>query len=94
MSPGIFKVLIWYKNMIRVLISKAGKGYGYDVTGWEEKISESRFYNSLLEEDLVERVGQGDILMYFDEDCSAEEWCDEYGISFEMIKPEEDDNNN
>lgn len=74
--------------MIRVCLF-GNKAYGLDVTDWEN--SESRFYNSLLEEDLIERVGQGDILMYFDEDSSAEEWCDEHGILFEMIEPEEDE---
>ena len=77
--------------MIRVCIF-SNKAYGLDVTHWEDKKSESGWYNSLLEEDLIERIGQGDIVMYFDSNDSAEDWCEENGYDYEFVE-ESDDNN-
>jgi hypothetical protein len=77
--------------MIRILLTSENKAYGYDVTGWEDKKSESGWYDNLLTEDLLERVGQGDIIMYFDTNESAEDWCHEYGYEYELVEP--DDNN-
>lgn len=73
--------------MVRVIFFY-DKAYGYDVTDWEYKSSE--YYDNLLTEDLVERVAEGDKIMYFDSPESAEEWCMEYSFEFEMLK---DDNN-
>lgn len=82
--------------MIRVWIQPhtiyiGGKAYGFDVSGFEDKPSESGFYDNLLTEDLLERIGQGDILMYFDTNESAEEWCEDNGYDYELVEP--DDNN-
>lgn len=65
--------------------------YGYDVTGYEDRKSESGWYDNLLDEDLLERVGQGDIIMYFDSNGSAEDWCNENDYEYEFVEP--DDNN-
>ena len=75
--------------MIRVLLTSGKKAYGFDVTNWEAKYSD--WYDNLLTEDLVERVGQGDIIMYFDCNESAEDWCKDNGYEYEFI--ESDDNN-
>lgn len=75
--------------MIRVYLTTGKYAYGYDVTGWEEKYSE--YYDNLLTEDLLERVSQGDIIMYFDCNKSAKDWCNENGYEYELVKP--DDNN-
>ncbi len=77
--------------MIRILLTSENKAYGYDVTEWEDKKSESGWYDNLLTEDLLERVGQGDIIMYFDTNESAEDWCEENEYEYELVKP--DDNN-
>ena len=61
--------------MIIILLTSGNKAYGYDVTGWENKYSD--WYDNLLTEDLVERVGEGDILMYVDSNESAEYWCED-----------------
>lgn len=75
--------------MIRlVLFSYSNKAYGYDVTGWENKSSD--WYDNLLTEDLVERTSEGDILMYFDCNESAEDWCEQNGYEYELVK--DDDN--
>lgn len=76
--------------MIRLLLTSGDKAYGYDVTGYENQMSESGWYDNLLIEDLLERVGQGDIIMYFDTNESAEEWCEDNGYDYELVK---DDNN-
>lgn len=75
--------------MIRVCLF-GNKAYGLDITDWEIKDSESGWYHSLLEEDLIERVSQGDIVMYFDTSEDCEEWCEKYGFIYEFI--EDDDN--
>lgn len=75
--------------MIRILLTSGGKAYGYNVTDWENKYSDR--YDNLLTEDLVERVGEGDILMYVDSNESAKEWCEDNGYDYEVI--ELDDNN-
>ena len=77
--------------MIRVCIF-SNKAYGLDVTYWEDKKSESGWYNSLLEEDLIERIGQEDIVMYFDSNDSAEDWCEENGYDYEFVKDSNDNN--
>lgn len=76
--------------MIRVLLSRSGKAYGYDVTGYENQKSESGWYDNLLTEDLLERVGQGDILIYFDDVTSAEDWCSMNDYEFQLIEDEVD----
>lgn len=78
--------------MIRVCLF-GNKAYGFDITGWEDKKSEIYGYDNLLDEDLLERIDQGDILMYCDSSDSAEDWCDDHDITFEMIEVSEDDNN-
>ena len=75
--------------MIRVIIVTSNVAYGYDVTGWEYEYSS--YYDNLLTEDLLEKVDQGDIIMYFDCNESAEDWCDKNGYEYELVKP--DDNN-
>ena len=75
--------------MIRILLTFGNKAYGFDVTGWERKSSD--WYDNLLTEDLLERVGQGDIIMYFDTNESAEDWCKDNGYDYEFVEP--DDNN-
>jgi hypothetical protein len=75
--------------MIRVCLF-GNKGYGFDVIHYEDMKSESGWYNSLLEEDLIERIGQGDIVMYFDSKESAEDWFDENKLEYEFV--ESDDN--
>ena len=74
--------------MIRVLLSTTGFAYGYDVTNWENKHSE--WYDNLLTEDLVERVGEGDVLIYFGDVTSAEEWCSENDYEFQLVEDEVD----
>lgn len=73
--------------MIRVCLF-GNKAYGYDITDWEDKKSD--YYDNLLDEDLIERINQGDILMYFDVNESAEDWCEEHGFEYELV--EKDDN--
>ena len=75
--------------MIRILLPFGNKAYGYDVTDWENKYSE--WYDNLLTEDLVERISEGDILMYVDSNELAKEWCEDNGYDYEFI--ESDDNN-
>ena len=74
--------------MIRILLT-FNKAYGFDVTDWESKPSD--WYDNLLTEDLVERVGEGDILMYVNSNESAEDWCKDNGYDYEFV--ESDDNN-
>lgn len=73
--------------MIRVCIFNT-YAYGYDITSWEKKPSE--FYDNLLDEDLIERVSQRDIIMYFDTNENAKEWCTENELEYELV--ENDDN--
>lgn len=75
--------------MIRILLTSRNKAYGFDVTDWERKPSD--WHDNLLTEDLVERVSEGDILMYFDCNESAEDWCEDNGYEYELVEP--DDNN-
>jgi hypothetical protein len=76
--------------MIRVYLTLGDHAYGYDVTGYESRGSQSGWYDNLLTEDLLERVGQGDIIMYFDTSESAKDWCDKNGYEYELVK--DDDN--
>ena len=69
--------------MIRVYLTST-KGYGFDVTNYENKPSE--WYDNLLTEDLLERVNQGDIIMYFDCNESAEDWCIENDFDYELVE--------
>lgn len=75
--------------MIRVILSRGYNAYGYDVTGYEDRKSESGWYDNLLTEDLLERVGEGDIVMYFDCSESAEDWCNENKYKYELLNPDE-----
>ena len=74
--------------MIRVTIFN-NKAYGFDVTDYEDKSSESGFYDNLLIEDLIERVGQGDIIIYFDSKESADDWCKEHDFEYEFVEPDD-----
>ena len=65
--------------------------YGFDVTNWENLDADNDYYSNLLTEDLLERVGQGDIVMYFDSNEAAEDWCEDNGYEYELVEP--DDNN-
>lgn len=75
--------------MIRVILSRGYNAYGYDVTGYEDRKSESGWYDNLLTEDLLERVGEGAIIMYFDCNESAEDWCEQNEYEYELVKPDE-----
>jgi hypothetical protein len=75
--------------MIRIMLTSGNKAYGFDVTGWEDKSSD--WYDNLLTEDLIERVGEGDVIMYVDSNDSAEYWCEDNGYDYEFV--ESDDNN-
>ena len=74
--------------MIRVYLASGNHAYGYDVTGYEELYSE--YYDNLLTHDLIERVSQGDIIMYFDSEESAEDWCNDNGYEYELVKSDDD----
>ena len=74
--------------MIRILLTSGNKAYGFDVTGWEDKSSD--WYDNLLTEDLIERVSEGDILMYVDSNDSAEDWCKDNGYDYEFVEPDDD----
>ena len=74
--------------MIRVCLFE-NHAYGYDVTNWESKPSD--WYDNLLTEDLLERINEGDIVMYFDTKESAKEWCRDNELEYEFVEP--DDNN-
>lgn len=76
--------------MIRVCLF-GNRAYSYDVTGWDEEISGSEFYVYRLGEALLEKIAQGDVLMLFDSNESAEDWCKEHGFEYELVK--ENDNN-
>lgn len=69
--------------MIRVYLTST-KGYGFDVSDYEKKPSE--WYDNLLTEDLLERVSQGDVIMYFDCNESAEDWCIENDFDYELVE--------
>lgn len=75
--------------MIRIVLTSGKKSYGFDVTDWERRPSD--WYDNLLTEDLVERVSEGDILMYVDSNESAKNWCKDNGYDYELVEP--DDNN-
>lgn len=66
--------------MIRILLTSGNKAYGFNATDWE-----------ILTEDLVERVGKGDILMYINSNKSAKNWCENNGYEYEFV--DSDDNN-
>ena len=74
--------------MIRILLTSEKKAYGFDVTNWETRYSD--WYDNLLTEDLVERINEGDMLMYVDCNESAEDWCKDNGYEYELIKPDDD----
>ena len=73
--------------MIRILLTSGNKAYGFDVTDWETKHSD--WYDNLLTEDLVERVSEGDILMYVDSNELAECWCEDNGYDYELVEPDD-----
>ena len=74
--------------MIRIMLTSGNKAYGFDVTDWENKYSD--LYDNLLTEDLVERVGEGDVVMYVDSNDSAEYWCEDNGYDYELVGPDDD----
>lgn len=65
--------------------------YGFDVTNWENLDADNDYYSNLLTEDLLDRVSQGDVVIYFDSNESTEDWCEENGYDYELVEP--DDNN-
>jgi hypothetical protein len=73
--------------MIRILLTSGNKSYGFDITNWESKSSD--LYDNLLTEDLIERVGEGDVLMYVDSNESAEYWCEDNGYDYELVEPDD-----
>ena len=75
--------------MIRILLTSGNKAYGFDATGWEDKSSD--WYDNLLTEDLVERVSEGDTVMYVGTNELAENWCEDNEYDYEFVEP--DDNN-
>ena len=70
--------------MIRILLTPRNKAYGFNVTNWESKPAD--WYDNLLTEDLVERVSEGDIVMYGNSNESAEDWCEDNGYDYEFVK--------
>jgi len=74
--------------MIRILLTSGNKAYGYNVTDWETKYS--NWYDNLLTEDLVERVDEGDILMYVDSNETAKNWCKDNGYEYEFVNSDDD----
>ena len=74
--------------MIRIFLTSGKKAYGSDVTNWESKSSD--WYDNLLTEDLIERVGEGDVIMYVDSNDSAEYWCEDNGYDYELMEPDDD----
>lgn len=70
--------------MIRACIS-GNHIYGFDVINWENLDAYNDYYSNLLTEDLLERVGQGDVVIYFDSNESAEEWCEDNGYEYELV---------
>lgn len=73
--------------MIRISLF-VDKAYAYDISGWENESSER--YDNLMDEDLIERVREGDIVLYISDEESAKEWCNDNGFKYELI--EDDDN--
>lgn len=73
--------------MIRVSLFN-NQAYGFDISGWENQPSYD--YNNLLTEDLIERVEDGDIIMYFDCNESAEDWCNKNNYKYELVEPDDD----
>jgi hypothetical protein len=65
--------------------------YGFDVTNYENLDAENDYYSNLLTEDLIERVSQGDIVIYFNDNEDAIEWCKDNEYEYELV--ESDDNN-
>lgn len=63
--------------------------YCTDIAGWEDR--HSSLYDNLLVEDLIERVSQGDIVIYFDDKYSAKDWAEDNKFDYEFV--ELDDNN-
>ena len=74
--------------MIRILLTSGNKAYGYNVTDWETKYS--NWYDNFLTEDLVERVGEGDILMYVYSNETAKNWCKDNGYEYEFVNSDDD----
>lgn len=75
--------------MIRIILTSRKKAYGFNVTDWETKHSD--WYDNLLTEDLIERVNEGDTLLYVGSNELAKEWCEDNEYDYEFVEP--DDNN-
>lgn len=73
--------------MIRVILSGSTHAYGYDVTGWEYEYPNSTDL-SLLDLDLLERVEDGDIVMFFNTSDNAKEWCENNDYIYEFLNDE------
>lgn len=73
--------------MIRILLTSGKKAYGYDITNWESEPSD--WYDNLLTEDLIERISEGDTLMYVGSNELAEEWCEDNGYDYKLVEPDD-----
>lgn len=73
--------------MIRGLLTTANICYGFDVTNYKTMKSISGYYDNLLTEDLIERIDQGDVIIYFDCNESAEDWCLEHDYTYQLVYP-------
>ena len=73
--------------MIRVCIFKTyppSEVFGYDITGWDEQYS--KHYDNLLTEDLVERLEDGLIVMYFSDEEKAKDFFSSLDVKFTLLK--------
>ena len=73
--------------MIRVCIFRTdlpSEVFGYDITGWDEQYS--RHYDNLLTEDLVERLGDDQIVMYFSDEEDAKDFFSSLDVKFTLLK--------
>lgn len=58
--------------------------FGHDITGWDEKFSD--FHDNLLTEDLVGRLGDDQIVMYFSDEEDAEDFFSSLNVKFTLLK--------
>lgn len=73
--------------MIRVCIFSTNlpsEVFGYDTTGWEDE-QYSKYYDNLLTEDLVERLRDDQIVMYFSDEEDAEDFFSSLDVKFTLL---------